>query len=671
MMSAEVAPRPSNEARIRAALWFAERGFGVFSVWSTTPGGVCRCPKGAACDSAGKHPITTHGFQDATTDSNRIRTLLSAGSDPNFGMVPPEGVFVLDVDGDGIANLAALEGRRGALPPTLRTLTAHGEHVFLRWPTDLPRPIGQLWGFVTRWGSGANAGYVIGPRSVHASGAVYEPLGGVYEIAEVPEAWAHDVIGPPRAAEVAIEISGGYQLPEPGYTGSRYDAIRDFMASRYMRGIPREEILSSVVNVLAPRFAEPLTESELRSRFNRAWKGTPGRLGAPMQPEARKPARAPRVIRAGVDAADLLARDLPPLRWIVPEIIPEGTTIIAAPPKVGKSCLVYQVAVEASIGGELLGRRVKPGAVLYLALEDGERRGQDRLRAALAGRTMPRGRLEVRWDAHNIGEGLEDDIGTWLDEHPDAVMVAIDTLGKVRAHTDGRRNAYEVDVQALSELQNLFRNRATALVIVHHARKESTDDFLASVSGTYGITGSADTIVVIRRKRLEAFGTVMVTGRDVADAEISVRFAGMLWEAAPDALPKASFERTEVYGVIEDRGPVFPQAIADAIGKSRTNVQNMVDGLVQKGAVTRTRRGYVVSRVVIGDAPKGESLLSLPNDSSDSGSHPSHSGHTRAGAHAREAGWLNPCRRYPDHQSSHRSTPDGWTCDACYPEEPA
>ena len=77
-----------------------------------------------------------------------------------------------------------------------------------------------------------------------------------------------------------------------------------------------------------------------------------------------------------MDAADLLARDLPPLRWIVPDVIPEGTTIIAAPPKIGKSCLVYQIAVEASIGGELLGRRVKPGSVLYLALEDGERRGQ-------------------------------------------------------------------------------------------------------------------------------------------------------------------------------------------------------------------------------------------------------------------------------------------------------
>ncbi len=179
-----------------------------------------------------------------------------------------------------------------------------------------------------------------------------------------------------------------------------------------------------------------------------------------------------------MDAADLLALDLAPIRWIVPGLIPEGTTILAAPPKVGKSCLVYQIAVEASIGGDVLGRRVTPGSVLYLALEDGKRRGQQRLLAALAGRTMPRGRLEVQWDARAIGAGLEEDIREWLDGHPDAVMVAVDTLGKVRPAGDGRRNAYEVDVAAMNELQNLFRDRPVGLVIVHHARKESTDDFL-------------------------------------------------------------------------------------------------------------------------------------------------------------------------------------------------
>src|SRR5712671_6648251 len=91
--------RPTSDDRIRAALWFAEHGFGVFSVWSETETGACRCPLGAACDNAGKHPITRNGFKDATTDSARIRTLLSAGSEPNYGLVPPDGVFILDVDG--------------------------------------------------------------------------------------------------------------------------------------------------------------------------------------------------------------------------------------------------------------------------------------------------------------------------------------------------------------------------------------------------------------------------------------------------------------------------------------------------------------------------------------------------------------------------------------------
>jgi hypothetical protein len=380
---------------------------------------------------------------------------------------------------------------------------------------------------------------------------------------------------------------------------------------------------------------------------------------------------SPKVMGPRMDAADLLALDLPPLRWIVPGLIPEGTTILAAPPKVGKSCLVYQIAVEASIGGDLLGRRVVPGSVLYLALEDGKRRGQDRLRAALAGRTMPRGRLEVQWDARNIGDGLEEDISNWLDEHPDAVMVAIDTLGKVRGASDGRRNAYDVDVAAMARLQDLFRDRPVALVIVHHARKESTDDFLTSVSGTYGITGSADTIVVIRRKRNEAFGTIHVTGRDVADEEISARFDELTWTAAPGALSAASFERTEVYRVIEARGPVFAKSIADELGMERTSVQHLVAGLVAQGAVARVRGGYVAAEVVLDTAE----ALSLPL-------HPTHSkSEEREGGHAREAGpvlrvvpvdptgWANPCRWYRDHQSKHRQTPSGWTCDACHPEE--
>jgi hypothetical protein len=170
-----------------------------------------------------------------------------------------------------------------------------------------------------------------------------------------------------------------------------------------------------------------------------------------------------------------------------------------------------------------------------------------------------------------------------------------------------------------------------ALVIVHHARKEFSDDFLASVSGTYGITGSADTTAVIRRKRLEAFGTIVVTGRDVPEAELSVRFDGAIWHAAPAALPEASFERAEVYRTIEAQGPLFPKAIADELGLERSSVQHMVTKLVDSGAVVRTAKGYAAAEPEP-DASHARTRTSLPDHSGNSRSDWSDRGHTRAPA---------------------------------------
>lgn len=382
----------------------------------------------------------------------------------------------------------------------------------------------------------------------------------------------------------------------------------------------------------------------------------------------------------GIDAADLLALDIAPLRWVVPDLIPEGTTILAAPPKVGKSCLVYQIAVEASIGGELLGRRVAPGPVLYLALEDGQRRGADRLRNALAGRTMPRGRLEVRWSASPIGQGLEEEIDAWLSGHPDAVLVAIDTLGKVRGRGDGRRNAYEVDVEALAGLQNLFRNRPVGLLIVHHARKEANDDFLASVSGTYGITGSADTIVVVRRKRLERFGTILTTGRDIADQEIAVQFDGGLWGDAAGSVTAGTTDRQLVYQVVEDHGPIYAKAIAERLGRegdgARVSVQNMVAAMVSDGALARVSGGYVVARVRIATGGQGYSGYSggsdeeqkapyVPHSYRYSPSSESNGGEIPARAARRGSDVSVECDDYLAHQFTHQLRDGVYVCPSC------
>lgn len=260
MSTAEAVTLPTADARIAAALWFAGHGFGIFSVWSTLDG-QCRCPAGRSCTSPGKHPITPNGFKDATTDEKRIRTFLSAASQPNYGMVPPDGVFIWDVDTDEErAKLADLEARHGPLPPTLRDDTGNGQHLFLRWPEGFPRPVHKMFGFVTRWGSGAAQGYVVGPLSVHVSGRVYRSAAGATaDIATLPDAWARAAVeGDPST----ITFKAGLGDPSTVAVGGRHDWLRN--TARLYAGVLRDpDALFAAVWAQNEKLPVPKTRDEV------------------------------------------------------------------------------------------------------------------------------------------------------------------------------------------------------------------------------------------------------------------------------------------------------------------------------------------------------------------------------------------------------------------------
>lgn len=690
---------PAPESVVAAAVEQIGQGFAVFALRADA-----------------KVPVTEHGFKNATTRPDWIRRQLEAPAAGNYGLVwpidRPERVVVFDLDDGGGADrpwrdrMLDLVAQHGPLPATKTTTTpSGGRHAFYRWPPDVPVPAGdELSGFTVRW---PGRGYLVGPGS--RIGDHEYVAGPVTEIAELPAPWVHAALAErpaPRgrpAGPGVITIAGGFTLPDRIPSGRRYAAVRDYVASRYNAGLELDELWELVRTQVGPRFEATKPEADLRADFDRATAKLAERLGAPAHAPA-SPRTAEQIGASSIDAADLLALDIPPLEWIVPDLLPEGTTVMAGPPKLGKSCLVYQVAVEVALGGVLLGRVIDQGDVLYLALEDGKRRGQTRLRAALGDRPMPRGRLEVRWSAAKLGEGLERELVDWLDQHPGARLVAIDTLQRVRARSDARRNAYEVDVEDLARLQDLFKDRAVGLLIVHHSKKDAGDDFLASVSGTYGITGSADTTLVIQRKRLETFGKLVVTGRDVQEVEEPVQFNGMTWSQAPRSLAEASFEQAEVYKVIEAEGPIFPKAIADLIGSTRDAVQKLVEKLVASGSVARARGGYVVAGARIDEdaerADEAESDASAHSAHSPSRAHATVTGHSAHSPHsegveegaqgagtrvprtraseaspvlrvvpADASGWARPCLWYRDHQAKHRWTPSGWTCDACHPQE--
>jgi hypothetical protein len=86
-----------------------------------------------------------------------------------------------------------------------------------------------------------------------------------------------------------------------------------------------------------------------------------------------------------------------PLRWIVPDYIPEGLTVLAGKPKIGKSWFMLGIALAVARGKEALGKFVEMGAVLYCGLEDGRRRMQSRVRTILGADNVAaivRGRLD-------------------------------------------------------------------------------------------------------------------------------------------------------------------------------------------------------------------------------------------------------------------------------------
>ena len=100
-----------------------------------------------------------------------------------------------------------------------------------------------------------------------------------------------------------------------------------------------------------------------------------------------------------------------------------------------------------------------------------------------------------------------------------------------------------------------------ALVAVHHDRKAQSPDFVDDVSGTNGLAGSADTIVVLRRDRNQPDGVLLVTGRDVTEAAYAVTFDGGAWTLHGDSWEAAASAAAEVAATV-GRGELAGRIVA-------------------------------------------------------------------------------------------------------------
>ena len=232
-----------------------------------------------------------------------------------------------------------------------------------------------------------------------------------------------------------------------------------------------------------------------------------------------------------VDGRTLMDRPLEPPNFVVDTLLAQGLHILAGSPKVGKSWLALWLSVMVAKGETVWNMTTKQGTTLYLCLEDSVLRIQNRL-------------FEITEDAPDsvhfctecalIGQGLEEQVETFLTAHPDTVLVIIDTLQMVRPARDA---TYANDYRDLSALKRIADAHGIAILLIHHLRKELADDVFSRISGTTAISGAVDSsFTLIEDKRGSGKATLSCIGRDIEYRELTLERNGEnVWELVSDS----------------------------------------------------------------------------------------------------------------------------------------
>lgn len=274
-------------------------------------------------------------------------------------------------------------------------------------------------------------------------------------------------------------------------------------------------------------------------------------------------------------AMDLVKKQIPPTKWAINGLVPDGLTILAGKPKIGKSWLFLAAGLSVAAGANVFGNwPCDQGDVLYLALEDTERRLQARINSLIKkiGIGPPEAFIWLLASPRADRGGISL-IESWLLKHPGARMVVIDTWAKFKPLRGRNRDAYEEDYEHASQLKALADKYGVAIVIVHHCRKMVSDDQVDTIAGSTGLSGAVDATLVLRRDRNKSDGILFMSGRDIEEAEAAMVFDGGsgLWTNMGAAAPYvAKTETGKALEVLRANGkPMKPAEVAELLGKER------------------------------------------------------------------------------------------------------
>lgn len=246
---------------------------------------------------------------------------------------------------------------------------------------------------------------------------------------------------------------------------------------------------------------------------------------------------------AVIDSETLMNADFKPRKSCVETLLPQGLCMLAGAPKIGKSWLALDLALHIAKGEPIWNLKVNPGTVLYLCLEDGDGRIHERLNSIT---DEGSGNLFLSFEADTLDGDLLGQLRTFKKDHPDLSLIIVDTFQLIRKQ--GSDFSYANDYEEVRLIKKLADELNLTVLLIHHLRKMIDSDPLNKISGSTGIAGAVDAVLVLDHpQRGQADGVLECTGRDIPARRIELCFDSdtCTWSAEKDSLASPEIKLSE------------------------------------------------------------------------------------------------------------------------------
>jgi hypothetical protein len=360
----------------------------------------------------------------------------------------------------------------------------------------------------------------------------------------------------------------------------------------HAKGYAAAVIRATLVALNQEQFTEPKPETEIDAVLDWVLRQEGGELSTGSEGGGALEAVSPESLLerlGGITGRALLDKEFKPLVFLVAALLAKGNlAMLGGRAKGGKSWLLLQLAKAIDKALPFLGHETRRGRVLFIALEDGARRIQQRLKLL---KWQPEQAVFLFDVAHFDDDGVHGPGVAQIEVlAPEFDLIIIDTL---IATLSGRANENDNTQMAtiVNKLAQIAHESDCAVILSHHTGKGGADDIFLTLRGASSLRGAYDLGMVLERKQGEREAILHFESRDLEIDNLTIRQSdgGAGWECLGGAseLPRIRAGRAIVTALQEHGDGCTVAELAAACGKSEQTLRRQLQTAEKRALVVQ------------------------------------------------------------------------------------